>query len=151
MSSKKTFGIIMTVLSVLGGFYAITTYSDDTSNYYSGYNYEPPLTSHEITVILIGFVSIICFIIGLVLLLNAFEETTENTPAVWLCSSCNTTNRIDFAHCTHCGTAKPQKVNEAVILPDWVCASCGTSNKSRVGTCQNCGVTKQWSEDQQKH
>lgn len=148
MSSKKISGIIMTVLSALGGFYAITTYSDDTTNLF-GYNYEPPLTSHEITVIMIGVASAICLIVGLILLLGQDDSSSTGVQKVWICGTCGSANDISFAHCSNCGVAKTQIDDNPAIEKDWICNSCGTLNKRNVKTCQGCGVTKQWSESQQ--
>lgn len=64
MSSRGIKGLVFTVLGLLGGFYAITTYASDTSRLF-GYTYTAPFTSHEVTVIAVGVLSVIFFIAGL--------------------------------------------------------------------------------------
>lgn len=67
MSAKRITGLVFLVLSILGLFYTITTYSNDTSKLF-GYNYEEPLSSHETTVVAIGTVSGVGTMVGLCLL-----------------------------------------------------------------------------------
>lgn len=77
MKQNKVKGIIAMILSVLGGFYSITTYAEDTSGLYR-YSYAPPFTTHEIVVIVIGILSVIALIIGLYWLKSSRETESDN-------------------------------------------------------------------------
>ena len=68
MKLNRVIGLVLLILSVLGGFYSITTYADDTSKGFFGYTYQPPLTAHESVVMMIAFLSVIALLVGICLL-----------------------------------------------------------------------------------
>ena len=138
MSTKRVGGLVMLVLAVFGIFYAVTTYSDDTSSLF-GYTYEPPLTEHETTVIAIGVGSALGVIIGLFLLFSQDDTDSAIIQKFWVCESCNTANNQDFAHCTHCGAARKSVHATPVTQSDFYCKKCGTKNAAGAHYCVACG------------
>lgn len=90
MQTKKIYGIIATVIGVIGEAYALVTINaDKTGNFWGGYTYEPPFSSHEITYISIAVISALVIIAGLIMVLKGKSEkqllfpnhnTKEKTP-----------------------------------------------------------------------
>ena len=145
MRAKQITGLAFLVLSIIGVFYSVLTYLNDTSSWY-GYNYQPPLTSHETTVLVIGAVSVVGVIAGIKLLCSS-KETASSTMPKWICSNCGKSNEDFFRKCTHCGTDRNhvQETEES-----WVCLFCGRRNRSSKDTCQ-CGGSKEWSQMKKKN
>lgn len=72
MQNKKIYAIILTVIGIVGEAYALLTINaDKTGNFWGGYTYEPPFSSHEIAYISIAIVSAIVTILGLVIFLKS--------------------------------------------------------------------------------
>lgn len=63
-------GIIYTVIGAIGIIVTFMMVNEDKSHIIGGYTYSPPFTGHEIGVILIGIVSVILLIIGLIKINN---------------------------------------------------------------------------------
>ncbi len=70
MTNRKLVPIMLTVIGVIGEAYALLTINADKTNFWGGYTYTPPFTSHEITYISIASISAVSVIIGLFLLLS---------------------------------------------------------------------------------
>lgn len=72
MQNKKIYAIILTVIGIVGEAYALLTINaDKTGNFWGGYTYEPPFSSHEITYIAIAVASAVVIILGLVIFLKS--------------------------------------------------------------------------------
>ena len=91
MDSKKTGGIICTIIGAIGALYGIFTILSDIYTYnnswFGGYNYESPLTDHEKNMILIFVGGLILLLIGFVLWVTAASQekntqTYTNAPMV---------------------------------------------------------------------
>lgn len=64
---RKIAGLATMLIGIIVGIFSAVTISDDMSGLI-GYSYEPPLTSHEITMIVVAALSLILIIIGIILL-----------------------------------------------------------------------------------
>lgn len=73
MESKKTGGIICTIIGAIGALYAIYTILEDTSGWI-GYNYEPPLTDHEVKIIMILIGALALLLIGILCWVKASSQ-----------------------------------------------------------------------------
>lgn len=69
--------ILLMVSGLIGSITAIATISDDTSGWFSLYNYAAPLCDHEIAVIAMLVVSIILFIVGCCI--SVYSRANSNT------------------------------------------------------------------------
>lgn len=67
MSTKRIYGLIMTIISVIGALYSIITISNDKSGLIR-YTYAPPFTAHETVTLAILVISVIIGMIGIVLI-----------------------------------------------------------------------------------
>lgn len=66
-STSKIGGAISLFLGIIGCAYAAIVISDDKSKWF-GYNYQSPLTSHEITMITIAIIGAVCVLVGIIIL-----------------------------------------------------------------------------------
>lgn len=69
--------VVYTVVGIVMLCYAFITYSNDTSKFLGGYTYEPPLTDHEVGVIVIGVLGLAFLIGGLIDLSIYFARTRK--------------------------------------------------------------------------
>lgn len=84
MDKEKLYaGILCFVGGVFGTLYGWGTISSDKDSYsiWGGYNYESPLTGHEITMIFIVVISVLLIIFGLNLICASIKGSQQNTES----------------------------------------------------------------------
>lgn len=84
MDMKKRYaGVISFVVGVLGALYGWGTISSDKDSYsiWGGYNYESPLTGHEVTMIFVVVISVLLMIFGLYLIYASSRGSRQDTES----------------------------------------------------------------------
>ena len=121
-------GIICIIISLIVLLWALSTYSNDTSRYpFGGYNYESPLTGHEVFVIVMGIFGFSGVVGGIIDLCRSRLKNSKQPNLA--------------------GQGKPQATpptarkltiqgHESVIK----CSRCGREQTSNRTTCQSCGA-----------
>lgn len=69
--------VVFTVVGIIMLCYAFITYSNDTSKFFGGYTYEPPLTDHEVGVIVVGIFGLAFLVGGLIDFCIYFARTRK--------------------------------------------------------------------------
>lgn len=133
--NKKTYGIISILAGGILGIYCLVTISNDvTPKGLLGerYTYESPLTSHEMTMILLCIAAVIAIIFGVCLLclVTFSHESDSEDESTWDDSS-NSIYNVEKS---------PTHGNSLLQNGGWKCI-CGRINPSYTGTCA-CGKRK---------
>lgn len=143
MSTRKTIGLIITIFAGCGLICAAIIFIDDLSGWI--YNYRGRLSSHELAVLLTGFMSAVFMVVGVAMLVSN-EDPEQGVKRVWFCDNCRASNDCSYQYCSRCGTGRNQGIPKEEYKFDpnysWYCKKCGSANKLGTYKCTQCGSGK---------